>query len=236
MSNKKKIGKKGGFYIALCGCAVVVALMGYVGNFIKDDEEIAQNQSIALENTENESYIEKETAQEEKDEPETIVIEPKREEKSEPKTEPSAEETAAKTEAEEFVPNLPVSGKVLADFSGDKFIHYKNLDDWRTHSGIDLEAAVGDDVYLCDNGTVEKIYHNNLGGCILVDHKNGYKSLYANLGETDLVNVGDELKKGETIGRVGNTAVGDLTVAPHVHFEIYQDGKAVNPLDLIPVE
>ena len=39
LSNKKKNRKKRGFYIALCGCAVVVALMGYVGNFIKDDEE-----------------------------------------------------------------------------------------------------------------------------------------------------------------------------------------------------
>ena len=75
-----------------------------------------------------------------------------------------------------------------------------------------------------------------MGGCILVDHENGYKSLYACLGEIDLVNVGDRLSMGETIGRVGDTAVGDLVTEPHVHFEMYREGIAIDPLDIITID
>lgn len=235
--NNKKIGKNGGFYIALCACAVVVALVSYAGEIINDgDNDIPDTKNIALEeeldfNYEsfNEDLYEDEPL-EEISEPEVIVIEP------EENIVIQAEETVAEDEVYEFMPALPVPGKVLAEFSGANLVKYERLGDWRTHSGIDISANVGDDVYLCEDGVVEKIYQNNLGGCILVEHKNGYKSLYAGLGEIDLVNVGDELHAGETIGRVGESAVGDLTKEPHVHFEIYYEEKPINPLDIITIE
>lgn len=243
MKNKKKLGKNGGFYIALCGCAVVVALVSYVSDLVKDDNTPPETEKIALEDTENEeyeSYIDKFSEEDEDyetaSEPDVVVIEPEEEAEPEPETVEPAEETAANEEVEEFLPGLPAPGKVTAEFSGDTLVRYERLGDWRTHAGIDIAANVGDDVYICENGVVEKIYNNNLGGCILVDHQNGYKSLYAGLGETDLVNVGDELRTGETIGRVGDSAVGDITAEPHVHFEMYYEGKPVNPLDLIPIE
>lgn len=238
MKDKKKLGKNGGFYIALCGCAVVVALMSYVGNMMKGEEELPQPENIAFDDVEEydfESYTEDIYEEAETtSEPEIVVVEPEPELEIEPAEQ--TEETAANEEVDEFLPALPVSGKVTADFSGDTLVYYEKLDDWRTHSGIDIAANVGDDVYICESGVVEKIYNNNMGGCILVDHKNGYKSLYANLGEINLVNVGDELVAGETIGRVGETAVGDKTAEPHVHFELQHEGKAVNPLDIITIE
>lgn len=238
MKKNKKLGKNGGFYIALCSCAVVVALVSYADEIIKDkDNDTPKNQNIALEteqdfNYENfaENLYEEETF-ENFSEPEIIVIEPDNDVIIE------AEETSGSSDdVYEFMPALPVPGKVLAEFSGANLVKYERLGDWRTHSGIDIQANTGDDVYLCEDGVVEKIYQNNLGGCILVDHKNGYKSLYAGLGEIDLVNVGDELHSGETIGRVGESAVGDLTNEPHVHFEIHHDSKPINPLDIITIE
>ena len=70
----------------------------------------------------------------------------------------------------------------------------------------------------------------------MIDHQNGYKSLYANLGEIDLVNEGDKLYAGETIARVGESAVGDYISEPHVHFELHHEGKSINPLDVITIE
>lgn len=235
LKDKNKSRKNGGFYIALCGCAVVVALVSYVGNMMKANKELPEPENIALNDIDKydfESYEEESSLKDSKEvsEPEIIVVEP------EPEVIEPVEETAAKEEVDEFLPALPVSGKVTAEFSGDNLVHYERLDDWRTHSGVDISANVGDDVYICESGVVEKIYSNNMGGCILVDHKNGYKSLYANLGEIDLVKEGDELVSGETIGRVGETAVGDITAQPHVHFELYHEGKAVNPLDIITIE
>ena len=246
---KKKSGKNGSFYIALCGCAVVVTLMSYVGNVMRGSKELPQMQDIAMEDMENlfekssekpedEIFVEED---EKKPEPEIITVEPEVQEPTEeieifPEKTEEIKMTAAKEEVDEFLPALPVSGKVLADFSGENLVFYEKLEDWRTHSGIDLEATAGDDVYVCESGVVEKIYTNNLGGCVLVNHQNGYKSLYANLSETNAVKTGDKLNTGDVIGQVGQTAVGDLISDGHVHFELHYEGKPVNPLDIITIE
>lgn len=174
---------------------------------------------------------------------EIINIDPEEEDKSEeieiiPEAEDfeEVEMTAAEGEADEFLPMMPATGKVLEEFSGDNLVYYETLDDRRVHSGIDIEAEIGSDVYASEDGVVEKIYSNNLGVCILVDHKNEYKSLYANLDESNLVCEGDEVCAGQTIGRVGENAVGDKTAKPHVHFEMHYKNQPVNPLDIITIE
>ena len=234
MKDKKK--KNGSFYIALSVCAVMIALMSYVGNTMKKGDEI--DTEIALDNIEK-SYDEElaeidyheilETEEPENEEKDVIDID-------EVEIPIEAEETAVEEIVDEFLPGLPSSGRILSSFSGGQLVYYETLDDWRSHQGVDIEARVGEDVYICESGVVEKIYKNNMGGCILVDHENGYKSLYACLGETDLVKVGDKLSMGETIGRVGDTAVGDLVTTPHVHFEMYREGIAIDPLDIITIE
>lgn len=232
MKNNKKTNKKGGFYIALCSCAVVVATVSYVSDLLGKDNKVSNEpKSIALESNdpEPEKITEKENAGAEHD---VIILEPE----IEPEPEPETATTAVHEEVNEFLPVLPAPGKIIAEFSNQTPIFHERLGDWRTHNGIDIEAAVGDDVYVCETGVVEKIYKNNLGGCILVDHQNGYKSLYANLGQIDLVAVGDELHTGETIGRVGEASLGDITAAPHIHFEMYYNGKAIDPLEKVAVE
>ncbi len=239
MKDKKK--KNGSFYIALSVCAVMIAIMSYVGNTMKNDGEI--DTEIAIDNIEK-SYDEEleeidydeilgsNDNSNEEENPEVIDIDGIAEiEEFE-----EIEQTATEEIVDEFLPGLPSSGRILSPFSGGQLVYYETLDDWRSHQGIDIEARVGEDVYMCESGVVEKIYSNNMGGCILVDHENGYKSLYACLGEIDLVKVGDRLSMGETIGRVGDTAVGDMVSAPHVHFEMYREGIAIDPLDIITIE
>ncbi len=227
MKDRKKTNKKGGFYIALCAAAVVVALVSYVSDLLKNDEvQPTEEQKIAFEEPDIYDEPDQETNEAKYD---VVVLEP------ETVPDPEIVETAKKEEVDEFLPNMPAPGRVIAEFSNKTPVFYEKLGDWRNHNGIDIEAEVGEDIYVCETGVVEEIYRNNLGGCILVDHQNGYKSLYANLGQIDLVAVGDELNTGETIARAGEPSLGDLTAVPHVHFELYYGGKAIDPLTKISV-
>ena len=234
MKDKKKTNNKGGFYIALCGCAVLVALMSYVGNIIGNNRKVPDdNEEIVFEIPETDESEELPVVGVEEDaEYDLVIVEPE----PEPTPEPEVQETAKKLTVSEFLPAIPAPGKVIAEFSKKTPVYYEKLGDWRNHNGIDIEAEVGDDVYICEDGVVEKIYKNSLGGCILVDHRNGYKSLYANLGEVNLVAEGDELFTGETIGRVGEPSLGDLSNVPHLHFDLYYEGKAIDPFSKIKID
>lgn len=95
------------------------------------------------------------------------------------------------------------------------------------HYGIDIAAPTGTPVGAADSGTV--VYAGRLGGygiCVMVDHGGGIVTVYGHLSSAS-VKPGDEVSRGEPIGKVGRT--GNAT-GPHLHFEIRQNGEAVNPL------
>lgn len=99
---------------------------------------------------------------------------------------------------------------------------------YRTHYGIDIGAYYGSNVLASDRGTVTtSAYHWSYGNYIVVNHGNGYATLYAHLSSR-LVSAGDEVSQGDVIGLVGST--GDST-GPHLHFEIRENGTCINPLD-----
>ena len=128
---------------------------------------------------------------------------------------------------------LPVGGKVVAEFSGDDLVYNETLKDWRAHSGVDFEAKLGEEVRASADGVVEEVFDSELGRCVVVDHEDGYATMYANLSEDSSLKKGDKIAKGDKIGTVGNTALGDSTNGEHLHFEIVKDGKNVNPVDYL---
>ena len=101
----------------------------------------------------------------------------------------------------------------------------------RLHGGVDLAVPEGTPVYAADNGKV--IVAGNLGdgygNYIILDHQNGYKTLYAHNSEL-LVSVGDVVAQGEQIALSGNT--GNST-GPHVHFEIQVNDEKVDPQQFV---
>lgn len=101
----------------------------------------------------------------------------------------------------------------------------------RLHGGVDLAVPEGTPVYAADNGKV--IVAGNLGdgygNYIILDHQNGYKTLYAHNSEL-LVSVGDVVAQGEQIALSGNT--GNST-GPHVHFEIQVNDENVDPQQFV---
>ena len=101
---------------------------------------------------------------------------------------------------------------------------------WRwgkLHGGVDLAVPEGTPVYAADNGKVIVAgdLDNGYGSYIILDHQNGYKTLYAHNSEL-LVSVGDVVAKGDKIALSGNT--GNST-GPHVHFEIQVNDEKVDP-------
>lgn len=95
------------------------------------------------------------------------------------------------------------------------------------HSGIDLGGNSGDPVYAAGGGTViESAYNRSRGHYIIIEHDSGYKSVYMHLRKR-LAAVGQKVEQGEQIGLLGTSG---RSTGPHLHFEIWKDGQAVDPL------
>lgn len=67
------------------------------------------------------------------------------------------------------------------------------------------------------------------GLTVIVDHANGYQTIYANLLTAEFVVEGEELEEGQTIGTVGNSATFEISDEYHLHFELKQNGEYLNP-------
>ena len=99
------------------------------------------------------------------------------------------------------------------------------------HLGVDFDAPVGTPVRAIGNGVVVfcKQVHG-YGNAIMVRHNQTYKSFYAHLEKfATHLHANEPVKKGQIIGYVGMTG---WTTGPHLHFAVYKNGKAVNPLTL----
>ncbi|GAA0334761.1 hypothetical protein GCM10008967_26960 [Bacillus carboniphilus] len=100
----------------------------------------------------------------------------------------------------------------------------------KMHKGIDIARPYDRTIKASDNGVVvEAGWDGGYGNKVVINHNNGYKTVYAHLSSIS-VSVGQTVPKGSKIGVMGST--GNST-GVHLHFEIYQNGKLKNPLDYI---
>jgi len=98
---------------------------------------------------------------------------------------------------------------------------------YRMHYGIDIGASYGTDIYAADGGYVTtSTYSSGYGNYVMIDHGDGRYTLYAHM-TTRYVNEGDIVLQGDVIGIVGSTGV---STGPHIHFEVYEGGERVDPL------
>ncbi|NJN10809.1 MAG: M23 family metallopeptidase [Richelia sp. RM1_1_1] len=94
------------------------------------------------------------------------------------------------------------------------------------HSGIDFAAAQGTPIYAYKAGLVEFAqWRGSYGISAIIDHGLGKKTVYAHASEL-VVKEGEKVDKGQMIGNVGSTGA---STAPHLHFEVLINDKAVNP-------
>ncbi len=121
--------------------------------------------------------------------------------------------------------NWPVQGKVLHEFG-----RYKNpeLKTVLNNTGIDIKAARGTEVRCVFSGVVSLItYMSGFGNMVIVDHNDGYYTVYAHLDQIFLKE-NDFIEGGDRIGTVGES--GSLE-GPKLHFEIYGNNRTLNPMD-----
>ena len=124
----------------------------------------------------------------------------------------------------------PINGEVQKQYSIDKVIYSKTLELWKTHDGIDIAADIGTNVKSIEKGTIEKVYEDSFyGTTIVIDHGQGYKSSYSNLDKNISVKEKQTVNKGQVIGKVSNTAIGEIKDEPHLHFTLFKDNNNVDP-------
>ncbi len=132
----------------------------------------------------------------------------------------------------------PTIGTVAKGHSLEVPVFSTTLGDWRVHTGIDISAEEGTEVFAAADGTVSRVYSDPYHGkTVEITHEGGIVSRYSNLSLDGIaVNVGDEVASGAKIGKIGDTSLSELADEPHLHFEIRVEGAAVNPLDYISDE
>ncbi|GIP18371.1 hypothetical protein J40TS1_40130 [Paenibacillus montaniterrae] len=149
-----------------------------------------------------------------------------------------SEELVTKEVIKEAVPTIIEKGTMIIAGTGTGSFAYpvsnhrvssKYGKRWgRMHSGVDF---TGDKtIKAADAGVVEFVgTKNGYGKTVIIDHKNGYKTLYGHLSSYS-VSEGDKLAKGDKIGIMGNTG---RSTGVHLHFEIQKNGSTVNPLSYL---
>lgn len=134
------------------------------------------------------------------------------------------------TRAEHF--SLPLSGGVDKAFSNGDMVQSKTMGDWRVHNGVDFRGTVGDQVRAVNNGIVKSVYDDVLWGTVVeINHGDGLVARYCGLGKGSTVAVGDKVKINDRIGNLGAVPV-ESADEVHLHFELHQDGKAVDPMSV----
>jgi len=96
----------------------------------------------------------------------------------------------------------------------------------RFHGGVDLRAAYGQAVPAAADGRVVAAADEDAYGLsVVIEHETGVRTRYAHLSAIEVA-VGDSIQQGQEIGRVGQSG---RATGPHLHFEVIQDGRRVDP-------
>lgn len=126
--------------------------------------------------------------------------------------------------------NYEKKGKLIPNFVPIQDEYAISQEFTKAHPALDFTAPLGTMIYAAAQGEVMQIYEDDyFGKVILINHFNGYASLYAHCVKI-LVSKYQLVKKGEVIGLVGNT--GNST-SPHLHFQIIYKDKYVNPRNIL---
>jgi len=119
----------------------------------------------------------------------------------------------------------PANGTIITKFGKYKHPQLKTVTE---NIGIDIKAQYGEEVRVVGDGVVTAItWQRGRGNIVIVNHFSGYYSVYTHLSKI-FVQIDDEIKLGQVIGEVGDS--GSLR-GPMLHFEIWQNGKVINPED-----
>lgn len=131
--------------------------------------------------------------------------------------------------AKEFF--LPMGNSILKDYSDGQLVYSETMEDWRAHKGIDFAGDKGSDILSVNNGVVQRVYDSSLYGTVVeIDHGNGLVAKYCPINPDGFVIAeGSKVTAGQKIGTLGVIPI-ESADEEHLHFEMTQDGKYVDPI------
>lgn len=128
---------------------------------------------------------------------------------------------------------LPVNGAIQKQFG--QSLYARTFGDWRAHNGVDIAAAIGSNVMAIGDGTVQSFAEDPMLGGVLVIRHGALDVYYCGLGDNPSVQAGDTVRCGQVIGILKDIPSETVEDA-HLHLQIRQDGKWVEPLAAIGKE
>lgn len=130
---------------------------------------------------------------------------------------------------------LPVTNVNLInvfDFGQDA-----SLGHWHFHTGVDMAAAAGTEVFACLDGTVESITLKDEldGNSVTIAHDNGLKTVYTYIEVTSGLKKGDKVKRGDKLGTVSEPTGMEYKQEAHLHFEVIENGECADPVKFLDI-
>lgn len=152
--------------------------------------------------------------------------------KEETKANTQKQNTETKKEEKVADPSFkkPVDGEITNEFAKESLIYSNTLQEWVTHNGIDIKADKTTIVKASAEGIIKSIKNDpRYGITVVIEHVNGFESVYSNLLTAEFVKEKENVKQGQTIGTVGNTATFEIADESHLHFEMLKDNEYLDP-------
>ncbi len=116
----------------------------------------------------------------------------------------------------------PAVGGIITSYQGQRW--------GRLHKGIDISGVSNRAILAANGGTVAVAgWHNDYGNYVKINHPNGYTTLYAHMSSLT-VSAGQTVSKGTQIGVMGTTG---RSTGIHLHFEVFKNGKLINPMSVL---
>lgn len=148
---------------------------------------------------------------------------------------PYEEEKTPEIIVEEPTFILPVTGNISKGYSDTALQYSATYDDMRLHTGVDILCDAGTKVKSAAVGIVKSVVEDaNYGKVITIDHEGGITIKYCGMDDI-YFNEGDSVAAGEVIGTTGNIPC-ECVDNPHIHIEVYVNGKSTSPLAALGFE
>lgn len=228
-----------GFYIAIFLCIAVVSATAYfVIDSTRNNLTDQNNSNISINADSNEwGYSDAQVDGNKSDVPmESSSDSSKSSESSSQASAPASASEAAPTQQTTFSNTFVTSlqGEIIGEFSGGKPVKSKTMNDWRTHDGVDIKAAVATPVKSSSDGIVTSIDQDPMWGVVItIDHGNGYQTFYMGLNANVSVKKDQKVDIGTVLGSVGTTAEIEIAEEPHLHFAMKKDGEWIDPMSVV---
>lgn len=126
---------------------------------------------------------------------------------------------------------------VLMGYSGSALQFNATLNQWEAHKAIDFSATNGADVMAVYDGVVESVKSSYLmGTTITIRHNDKLATVYSSLDTEPIVKEGEQVKRGQSIGKVASSNQAEAKQGAHLHFEVLENGAKVDPTQYLTLE